>query len=178
MPNHCENDLYIDGPADKVVELLALIGADKEEPKFDFESVLPYPTEYAQRDVDARELGPKDFLEKYGNADDGFNSGGYEWCVANWGTKWGAYQVKRRDYHGICITFQTAWGPALPVLTALHVRFPECRLSLEYFERGMGFCGGVTYEQAEYADECEDGWAPGVPAAEWRSDAYRGNRGG
>ncbi len=32
MPNHVENDLYIDGPKERVAELLAFIGADKENP--------------------------------------------------------------------------------------------------------------------------------------------------
>jgi hypothetical protein len=177
MPNHCENDLYIDGPKERVAELLAFIGADKEKPEFDFNAVIPYPAEYAQRDEDARTMGRDAFEAKYGSRHDGFNSGGYEWRINNWGTKWGAYQVQRRDRHGVCITFRTAWSPGLPVIAELHKRFPECGLSLEYFERGAAFCGGVTYAEAEWAEDYSD-WTPGVPIGEWRHDDYRGNRGG
>lgn len=178
MPNHCENDLYIDGPKEKIAELLAFIGADKESPEFDFSAVIPYPEKFAQRDKDAKELSRKDFEAKYGDWKDGFNSGGYEWRVLNWDTKWSAYQVQRRDRHGVCLTFQTAWSPPLAVIAALHKRFPECGLSLEYFEMGAGFCGGVTYAQAEYADDYEGEWAPGASVSEWRFDGYQGNRGG
>ncbi len=121
----------------------------------------------------------RDALEaKYGSHHDDFNSGGYEWCVNNWGTKWNAYDIKRRDYGGFCLTFQTAWSPPLPVIAELHKRFPECRITLEFFERGMAFSGGVSYLQSEYAEDDEQGWEPGKPYREWRSDTYCGNRGG
>lgn len=177
MPNHCENDLYIDGPKAKVAELLAFIGADKDEPEFDFNALIPYPERFAQRDKDNREMERDAFVAKYGDWKDGFNVGGYEWRINEWGTKWGAYEVKRRDYQGVCITFQTAWSPPFPVIAELHRRFPECSVNLEYFEMGGAFCGGVSYTQSEYADD-DDAWAPGKPSREWRCDSYQGHRGG
>lgn len=177
MPNHFENDLYIDGPKEKVSELLAFIGADKTEPEFDFSAVIPYPQEYAQRDLDARNMNADEFEAKYGSHHDGFNSGGYEWRIENWGTRWGAYDVQRRDRKGPCISFQTAWSPSIPIIAALHKRFPEVCLSLEYFECRGAFSGGVTYERAEYAEDYDD-WAPGVPVHKWHNDDYLGRRGG
>lgn len=175
MPNHCENDLYINGPKDQVDALLSLIGADKEQPEFNFEVLIPYPAEFAQRDADARSLSREDFLEKYGDNRDGFNSGGYEWRLEHWGTKWGAYDVARRDYGGVCLSFQTAWSPAPRVIEEMHRKFPALSLSLEYFECGMGFSGGVRFDSEEYAD---DDWVAGVPSQQWHSDEYRGTRGG
>lgn len=121
MPNHCHNDRYINGPKDQVDALLALIGADKPEPEFRFTAVIPYPEKYAAPDREMRDLGCKKFAEKYGDhAKDGFNSGGYEWRTENWGTKWGGYEVVRRDYLGVCVSFQTAWSPPSPIVIALH----------------------------------------------------------
>lgn len=141
MPNHVENDLYLTGPADEVEALLKRIKAD--ENKFDFCTIIPYPKIYADLDEESRTLGYQEFRKKYGpDAKDGFNSGGYEWCVQNWGTKWNAYHVEVSEGK---ITFQTAWSPPLPVIRELHRQFPHVTLELEYFERGMGFCGGVTY---------------------------------
>lgn len=156
MPNHCHNDLYIDGPKEQVAALLALIGADAEVPAFDFNKVIPMPSQF--------------------EGHDGFNAGGYEWCIANWGTKWGAYNVARRDYGGACVTFQTAWGPSKQVVLALHKLFPLCNLHLEFFERGMEFTGGMSaLSEDEWYEDSP--WQAGVASSEWNGK-YRGHRGG
>lgn len=173
MPNHCENDLWISGPSADVDALLAKVGANETPPRFDFNAVIPYPEEFAALDRERDELGYEGLRAKYGeHAKDGFNSGGYEWCHENWGTKWNAYAVARRDYGGVCITFQTAWAPPIPVIRALSAQFPTCRLSLEYFECGMEFCGGLTLNSLDDVenDECE-------PEDEWKG-TYKGRRGG
>lgn len=51
MPNHCENDLYIDGPKEVVDRLLKLVGADNADaPAFDCNAVIPYPEKFKQMD--------------------------------------------------------------------------------------------------------------------------------
>ena len=175
MPNYCENDLYVSGAEADVEEFLEFVGMNKPRPEFDFNCVLPYPEEFAKRDDDRPDFNDPEykakmlvFREKYGSNEDGFNSGGYEWCIKNWGTKWDAKDVVRRDYYGnVCITFQTAWSPPLPVIKALAAKFPNLTLSLEYFESGVEVCGGVCYPARE------DEESP----REWR-DMYYGNRGG
>ena len=179
MPNYCHNDLYINGPRADVDAFLELVGMNREVPTFDFESVLPYPENFKALDDERRELekelgwskASKEMLSRHGVAD-GYNSGGYEWCIANWGTKWNASDVVRRDYVGPCVTFQTAWGPPTNVIEALHKRFPMLTLSLEYFERGMDFCGGVMFRRADELDDGED------PKTSWKLKGYRGRRGG
>jgi Ferredoxin-like domain in Api92-like protein len=179
MPNHCHSDLYVEGSADDVAALLKLVGADKEQPEFEFSSVIPYPEHWAKLDKEMSELGWKGFEDRYGKgAKDGFNSGGYEWCCANWGTKWGAYAVKRRDYLGACVTFQTAWTTPAPVIVALHKLFPKCSLHLEWFERGYGKCGGFScVSEDNWHNEGDEPWAPGAKQCEWEGD-YCGLRGG
>jgi hypothetical protein len=176
MPNYVENDLYVCGDPDKVADFLAAVGADKTPPDFDFNAAIPYPEVFATRDKEAQELGWKGLKEKYGaDATDGFNAGGYEWCKANWGTKWTALRVLRRDKEVPCITFETAWNPPMPVIHALHAKFPDLTLHFEYFESGMQFCGGFTLrgitEAAEYRE------AFGTRSCEW-TGKYDGHRGG
>lgn len=181
MPNYCHNDLWIYGATEDVDALLTLMGADLPEPKFDFNAVLPYPKAYKDRDDEFAALGHKGATEKYGpRAQDGYNSGGYEWCAKNWGTKWNAYHVIRRDYMGVCITFQTAWCSPLPVIAALHKKFPQLELSLEWFERGAAIYGGVRYvpEEDFYPEDDATKWEAGVPAHEWEMEGYLGTRGG
>lgn len=137
---------------------------------FDFNKLIAYPERFASRDADRKLLSHDEMIAKYGSWEDGYNTGGYDWCISNWGTKWNAYQVVRRDYGQMCITFQTAWGPPRQIIHALHERFPKLSISLEYFEMGMGFCGGMTFYYREYDGTCD--------ADEWHSDEYRGRRGG
>lgn len=185
MPNHCENDLYVSGPKEDVDAFLAFIGADQSPPRFDFNSVLPYPADFAERDDSMaalqKELGWQKgrvaFEAKYGvGAKDGYNDGGYEWCRANWGTKWNAYEVVRRDYSGVCVTFQTAWSPPRPVIAELHRRFPTLTLSLEFFEQGCAFSGGVIFAPNGEYDDVDR--SPGTATREWQHDGYHGGRGG
>lgn len=172
MPNHCHNDVYIRGDAAQLAQCLALIGADRPAPAFDFNAVIPYPAEFAERDAESHVLGYEKFREKYGpNAKDGFNSGGIEWRYEKWGTKWNACDVARRDYDGVCVTFQTAWSPPIPVIAALHAKFPKLSISIEYFEMGAAFSGGVTFASTDDAGEAC------MAQQEWRG-AYGGQRGG
>jgi hypothetical protein len=193
MPNHCHNDLWIEGPEEEVAKLLAHVGADKEKPEFDFDKIIAYPELFRKMDDDFphwcnpditdRPAAMAAYTAKWGTEKDGFNIGGYDWCVTNWGTKWNAYEIARRDYDGdVCVTFQTAWAPPRPVIAALHKAFPKCGLSLEYFEQGGAYCGGVTYlSQGDWEDYYEDErgpFAPGEADEEWYSKEYRGKRGG
>lgn len=171
--------------------VLEFIGMTRAEPTFDFNTLIPYPKRWAEMDKDACELyraaeEEKDpklqraaydvahelYRSKWGTDKDGYNSGGYEWCCEHWDTKWNAYDVARRDYDGnVIVTFQTAWSPPLKVIAALAEKFPHMTFKLEYFERGMAFCGGVTWRAV---DEVEDDFSR---FSEWKSK-YDGNRGG
>ena len=148
MPNWCENDLYVLGAAESVREFLGL--ADGDGP-FDFNRFVPYPEyfrsldEIAEKwDEDCRtnprnDRGPRPV--------DGFNSGGYEWCVENWGTKWPAYSVVVEEPTEstaglrVLIHFDTAWSPPKPVVDAASMLFPSLAFELRYFDGGAGFRG-------------------------------------
>lgn len=202
MPNYCENDLYIQGARADVDALLLHVGMYKPQPEFDFNTLIPYPDRFRMMDDEAEafnwEKTPrlddperafklaelqklKDaYTAKWGVESDGFNSGGYEWCCEAWGTKWGAGDVARRDYDGrACITFQTAWGPPVPVIIALAKQFPLVTLTIEYFEHGGQFAGGFQCpSEKDYYDEEKQAWEPGLITDEWECKTYRGVRGG
>ena len=191
MPNHCHNDLYISGTSEDVAAVLALIGADRNPPEFDFNALIPYPEQFAQMDAESRAFGfgakttkeeqdkaREAYVAKWGHDKDGFNSGGIEWKRENWGTKWGAYDVARRDYAGVCITYQTAWSPSRQIVEALAKRFPSVTFALEYFERGGGYCGGCACPSADDYFHDDEPWHAGIVVDQWHSDEYQGCRGG
>jgi hypothetical protein len=87
MPNHCENDLYITGPANDVAQVRAAIWTEQSE--IDFNAIIPYPERYAAMDRDARAFDwsansdeltrarlRAEYRAKYGTEKDGFNAGG------------------------------------------------------------------------------------------------------
>ena len=202
MPNYCENDLWVRGDWTDVNALLLHVGMCKPKPGFDFNSVLPYPEPFKSMDDEAevfdwehlpcRDDPEREFklaelkkLEdaytaKWGTRQNGYNSGGYEWCCNAWGTKWNAGDVARRDYDGrICISFQTAWAPPIPVIVELAKRFPTVTLTIEYFEQGMQTVGGFQCpSEDDYYEEEPTPWQPGIVVDEWEFKGYRGVRGG
>jgi hypothetical protein len=165
MPNWCECDLRIEGPLAKVNDFLAF--AKGENGCFDFNRFKPYPEEFARLDRLAEEWGKQPPETRVERPKDGFNSGGYEWCILNWGVKWNAHNPSQSldsTYTGasggecaeIEINFETAWSPPKPVIDRASGLFPELRFDLRYFECGCGFNGMFVCEGGEVVTD-EDG---------------------
>ena len=178
MPNHCYNELIVNGTQEHIDEVFLFIASGEGD--FDFNKIIPYPEHFKQRDDDASATKPTEvaaFIEKYGDRNDGYNSGGYTWCCDNWGTKWNAYEVVRRDYS---LFFQTAWAPPKPVIVALAKLFPDVTFHLEFFEHGMEFAGGFTcFGRCDYEEEYEDEpFSAGKVVREWYTNEYKGSKGG
>lgn len=75
MPNYCYNFIEVSGPATDLKKMIDLVKGEGKGNNLDFNKIIPYPKEYADRD-------------KNSDRWEGFNNGGYNWCVQNWGTKW------------------------------------------------------------------------------------------
>lgn len=190
MPNHCSNDLFVDGPSEAIDRFITnhVKVDDHDGAVLDCNSIIPYPTTFAELDAVSRawDVGMRTavadvkneservaayrtYVERAGDRPrDGFNSGGYEWCIANWGTKWGCYNGAslERTESGIKLTYDTAWSPvALELLLRLSELNPELIIRNEYFECGAGFEGHTTVHNGE------------VVSSDFRED-YDGERGG
>lgn len=124
----------------------------------DFNNLLEYPIVYRERDEDSVTLSKEAFKEKYGDNLDGYNSGGYDWCIKHWGSKWNAKDVVWVPQQKT-LYFDTAWSPVFKIVSALHKRFPSINISFEYYERGVGAIGGCEFI-------CEEDWDP----ADYTSD--------
>lgn len=172
MPNYCENDLRIIGDG-KEAFLEHAKGTPYGKPVlFDFNKFIPYPQKYIDQDA-AVEAERKAWREQpeatrgpCPRTKDGFNSGGYEWCIANWGTKWNAGDVRLGDHddYEAYLHFSTAWGPPSPVIVAASDMFPNLDFELVYYEKGMQFHGILRCKAGEVLED-------------WRGK-YVGNRGG
>lgn len=139
MPNWCENDLTIQGPEEEIAKLIEFVKTDKRS--FDFNKIIPYPEKYKRVD-------DYEFVVIAGFLKDGYNCGGYDWCNANWDTKWNATEAYMTSHPPTCIeySFETAWSPPLKIIKKLASIFPKLTFHLEYYEGGAGYCGILKIE--------------------------------
>jgi len=160
MPNHCENYLRINGSMKEIERMLSEV--ESSDKLIDANKIIPYPEEYRKLDEIAKAARDK------GNFDveDGYNNGGYQWCVNTWGTKWGMYDFTPivRYKQSVKLTFLSAWSPPEPIIKQLSIQYPKLTFTLRYYEGGAGFKGVL---------KCK-----GYDILEEHTGDYNGNRGG
>lgn len=174
MPNHISNRLTIHGTQEQVAAITAAVcslAADGDELLIDFNRIVPMPevlknTGSGFNTIDGKRVESwwSDGSLPFGHPDRkpdrlftdeeqaALAAAGarnwYDWSIANWGTKWNAYQQSRQGENAI--SFQTAWSPPLPVLAALAALFPQTRFVLEYADEDIGSNSGiVVFESGE-----------------------------
>ena len=98
----------------------------------------------------------------------------YDWCCANWGTKWNAYDIAAFDEDSDTITFETAWSAPHPILEKLSQMFPEVCISHYWADEDIGSnCGWAEYEGGEQIrgnDSMNDAEATEFAAQQWDYD--------
>ena len=104
MPNHITNKIQFYGEKNDISKVLELIKGEDEY--IDFNKIIPMPNNIYQGNLGIEER------KKYGK------NNWYDWSIANWGTKWGAY-YSRLDEKDNALYFDTAWSSPIPILDAL-----------------------------------------------------------
>jgi len=169
MPNWCNNELKILGTKKEIEKFLKFSKGDNGI--LDFNKFIPYPKDFKELDKKKKEWDEKAeaYAEKHSSdryynlsnklkklfeskngkePKDGYNQGGYEWCIRNWGTKWNASR-SQLFLSGNFILFGTPWGPPKPVIIAMSRLFPSLKFELKYFEPGNGFKGELIVKNDE-----------------------------
>jgi hypothetical protein len=180
-PNWCENKLYVEGAQEELVRFQkAAVGKTRhgEEQILNEENFIPYPEEYKKLDAERARLEvvynqkmKDDGFEEMSDEKkeewnkenphpinlmkDGFNSGGFEWCVANWGTKWGFCSPKLEYEDEECLEyhFDTAWSPPIPLVKKMGEMFPKLKFILKYWEPGMNFEGRYVMDGGKLSED-------------------------
>lgn len=155
MPNHVHNKLTITGRKQDIDKFFNDVSSD--EKLIDVNKIIPYPEKYKKLDEIAQEYvknNPDDWKNR---PNDGYNQGGYEWCIENWGTKWGMYDfsdLKKNKTETSCsLVFYTAWNPALPVFKKIAELYPNLKFSLRYYESGCQFSGKLKIQKGEIVED-------------------------
>jgi hypothetical protein len=166
MPNHVDCKIRVHGRPQKIKDFLLAVNGGPETP-IDANLIIPYPKKYARQDAKAAAHNKK--VQKTGKGKwmkDGYNSGGYQWCIDNWGTKWGMYDFSSITHYQKSMLVQcfTAWSPPTPLIQKLGELFPDLKFTLRYYEGGSGFKG--VYQ------------VKGKKVLQDQSEDYRGSKGG
>ena len=157
MPNWCANSCRLTAPQDNPMMGKILDELKKGQDAEWFQAVKPVPQplkDAVANHAPLTEEGQK-LVEQFGY------SNWYDYCVAEWGTKWDA-KIDRYEQDGdsIIVYFDTAWAPPDGIFAAMEVA--GIKVEAAYCEQGIGFMGyrkdGVDYvcDMPEY-EEDEDG---------------------
>ena len=152
MPNWCNNTLTLTH-ADPAMIDKAITAYNAGEL---FDTFIPVPEALKitagflgdgaeQKALEAKE---QDNLNKYGHKN------WYDWCIANWGTKWDISpweNVTRVNENTVTFGFDTAWGPAIQAYEAMEAL--GFSIDAMYYEPGMCFAGTVTSSDGEIFDD-------------------------
>jgi hypothetical protein len=102
MPNWVYNHIEVNN--ERAIDFMR-----SDERDFDFEKIIPMPTE-----------------EK---------DNWYDWRWDNWDTKWNASEV---EVDGTSVTFETAWSAPVEVTAALAHRFPQQLIRHIWYDEDLG----------------------------------------
>jgi hypothetical protein len=90
---------------------------------------------------------------------DGYNSGGYEWCCNNWGTKWNfgetTFEESEDELHYI---FKTAWSIPYPILFKMSEMFPDLEFNYLGDEESEEFEVDYHFKEGELREKEEKDW--------------------
>ncbi len=128
MPNHITNIVAVSGDEGRIQTMLKEIQTDEYGVgSVDFNKIIPMPD-----DADS-----------------------YNWCIANWGTKWTSYgYTADSGFKDGKLTFLTAWSAPHPILQRLSEMFPDIEFEHEWADEDIGMnCGRYVYYDGERTEE-------------------------
>ena len=113
MPNHVSHKMVFLNEACAPLIMQMKMGVRPNHEWFDFHHIIPEPEHVGE--------------------------GWYEWRIANWGTKWGAYSIQEvaGEKH-FTVRFDTAWSTAEPVWEAIAEQYPEADIEIYYADEDTG----------------------------------------
>lgn len=145
MPNHVTNLIEITGDPDMVEHVFDKIKNDEYGiGTIDFEKIIPMPDNIYKGDINLRKR------KMYGK------NNWRDWSIANWGTKWNAYEYNIvTDHSGRNkIEFFTAWSAPHPVIEKLAEMFPDIQITHEWADDDVGNnCGMYRYANGKRTEE-------------------------
>lgn len=140
MPNNTDVRVYIDHTSKSRIDDMENIFSND----YPFNMIIPMPDDIFRGNLTMEQR----------TASNGRNW--YDWSVANWGTKWDAYNVnvQRLSDTSLYVTMETAWSPPIPIFEKLvELGFD---VSAYYLDEGHMYIGQFECGQDFYFDVNEE----------------------
>lgn len=179
MPNWCTTFMTVSGDEKELKSFLDDMGKTDEGVYNILDTYYPCPKALKDtvsgwtNNVDEqakRTAQQAENIANYGHAD------WYEWCNAEWGTKWGDCDTRLESYTGEQAVFylQSAWSPITKGMEEVSKQFPNLYFMLEHEEEADFYMGVEVVHNGTIICEslsqpCED-WDESM--GEWGSDEY------
>ncbi len=128
MPNHITNIVAVSGDESRIQAMLKAVQNDEYGVgSVDFNKIIPMPDD----------------------------SDSYDWCIANWGSKWNSYgYTADTGFKDGKLTFLTAWSAPHPIMQRLSEMFPDIEFEHEWADEDIGMnCGRYAYYDGERIEE-------------------------
>lgn len=153
MPNWCSNSITLKHPDPALVDraYAALVSQNflnefLPVPNF---ATLDHEPGLSDSEIEAKQAAlAQENRQRYGATD------WYDWCVANWGTKWDVGDedfTERVDANTIEASFDSAWAP--PCQAYEYLVSLGFEITAYYEEPGMAFCGKWTGDANGFEDD-------------------------
>lgn len=201
MPNWCSQYCIVKGSPEALQEFIERVRIP-EELKLEFKLDNPhgeivhslnhlYPCPEELRETISGSYGdPEKEAELKKQQDANIEKYGYptwyEWAQDNWGTKWGACNVRLDEeiVHGcLDLQFDSAWGPSVGLLEKVSAQFPSltigvyCREEADFFACWYVFHKGeIVFEGEVDVDGCPEMEADDPTDSDWEEYYERFNK--
>lgn len=153
MPNWCDNTITITGDDDELVRLWEIIRPEGEVKHVHLTNAFPCPEELKNTVsgfLPENDPGYATWREqqesnrvKYGHAD------WYDWCVANWGTKWEPdFDLVDDDIGRMVLRGDSAWSPPIELVQEVSRRY-RLTFRMVWSELGCDFVGAAVIRNGE-----------------------------
>jgi hypothetical protein len=150
MPNHVTNTLTVSGRESDLKEFHKLIESSTEGL---IRAFLPFPEELGGEYI---KTGSGEVIGR------AFTADGYTWCLDNWGTKWGDYDLDicsepwgypADDQWAATYRYTTAWSPASEAILTISTMQPDILFSVTWEEEGNQSAGCLVCKNGYFAIE-------------------------
>lgn len=161
MPNWCYNNMSVHGDRESLERLTTAITRkdDDGNESYDLTVLFPIPEELQIASVffnrDTTDPEYIELLKKYeANKAKYGHQTWYDWCIANWGTKWSP-RIEYWEIHDyndestISANYDTAWSPADGLIREVSKQFPTLLFSVTSDEEGCSFACCEAYKNGE-----------------------------
>jgi len=152
MPNNTSTILELTG---NKIQIAAFIDAVvTKDSNLDFNGVVPMPKELEGTTKGWGVKVDPEFSAEL-KSKFGFDNW-YDWSVANWGTKWNAYDDS--EWKNNSIWYNTAWSPATNFFLNASKKFPKVKFKHLFADEGGSFLGYETIKDGKIVEEVNLEW--------------------